>query len=335
MHLERAYGRDDDDRVRLEAGEAALDVEEFLRSEVGGEAGFGDEVVGELESVLGRHDAVAAVRDVREGAAVDEGRDVLKGLDEVRLYRVLEEHRHRALRFEVARGDGLVFVGVGDDDVREALLEVFDALREAEYRHDLGGDCDVEAVLARHAVDLAAEADDYVAERAVVHVEDALEDYAARVDVERVALLYGVVEHRGEKVVRRGDGVEVAGEVDVDVFHRDDLAVSAAGGSALDSEDGAERGLAQRERDLFAELRKGLREADGGRRLAFAGGRRRYRGDEDEFAVLVVFHLFPEVEGDLRLVFPVELEVVGVYVETLGDFGDRFHLSLLRYFDIA
>ena len=54
--------------------------------------------------------------------------------------------------------------------------------------------------------------------------------------------------------------MEVAGEVDVDVFHRDDLAVSAAGGSALDSEDGAERGLAQRERDLFAELRKGLRE---------------------------------------------------------------------------
>ena len=69
--------------------------------------------------------------------------------------------------------------------------------------------------------------------------------------------------------------------------------------------------------------------------LPSPAGVRRYRGDEDEFTVLVVFHLFPEVEGDLRLVFSVELEVVGVYVETLGDFGNRFHLSLLRYFDIA
>ena len=39
-----------------------------------------------------------------------------------------------------------------------------------------------------------------------------------------------------EQIVRRADGVEVAGEVQVDVLHRHDLGVAAAGGAALHAE---------------------------------------------------------------------------------------------------
>ena len=53
-----------------------------------------------------------------------------------------------------------------------------------------------------------------------------------------------VVEHGGEQVVRRADGVKVAGEVQVDVLHRHDLRVAAAGRAALASEYRAERRLA-------------------------------------------------------------------------------------------
>ena len=35
------------------------------------------------------------------------------------------------------------------------------------------------------------------------------------------------------------DGVDVAGQVEVEVLHRDDLAVAAAGRAALDAEHGA------------------------------------------------------------------------------------------------
>ena len=49
VHLERAHGGDDDGRRRAEAGLAALDVEELLRAEVGAEAGFGHDVVAQLE----------------------------------------------------------------------------------------------------------------------------------------------------------------------------------------------------------------------------------------------------------------------------------------------
>jgi hypothetical protein len=46
-----------------------------------------------------------------------------------------------------------------------------------------------------------------------------------------------VVDQRREQVVRGRDRGEVAGEVQVDVFHRHDLRVTATGGAALHAED--------------------------------------------------------------------------------------------------
>ena len=60
-----------------------------------------------------------------------------------------------------------------------------------------------------------------------------------------IALLDVVVEHGGQQVVGSADGVEVAGEVQVDILHGDDLSPAAAGSAALNAEDGAERRLAQ------------------------------------------------------------------------------------------
>ena len=68
---------------------------------------------------------------------------------------------------------------------------------------------------------------------------------AARIEPELVAPVEVVVDHRRQQVVGRGDGVEIAGEMEVDVLHRRHLGMAAAGGPALHAEAGAERGLAQ------------------------------------------------------------------------------------------
>ena len=121
--------------------------------------------------------------------------------------------------------------------------------------------------------------------RAVVHVERAPPGDAAHVDVERIAPVDVIVEHRGEQIVRRGDGVEIAGEMQVDVVHRRDLRMSAAGRAALLPEAGAERGLAQADRRALADAHQAVAEADRRRRLAFARRRRVDRGDEDQLAL--------------------------------------------------
>ena len=219
--------------------------------------------------------------------------------------------------------------------MRPRRSEVDDVRSEAEDSHDFGRDGDVVAVLTRHAVRAAAEAVDDVAELAVVHVDAAAPGDAARVDAERVALEDVVVEHRGEQVVGRADGVHVAREVEVDVLHRDDLSVAAAGGAALDAEDRAEGGLAQSDHALLADVAEAVAEADGRRRLAFAGRGRRDGRDEDELAVGLIFQLVEDVEVDFRLVVAVLLEVLLVNAGRLGDFSDVGKLCSLGNFDVG
>ena len=266
-------------------GLAALDVDEFLAAEIGAEAGFGHHVVGELERGGGGEHRVAAVRDVGEGAAVDEGGRALQRLHQVRRQRLLEQRGHRAVRLEVLGEDRLAVAGIGDDDLAEALLEVVEVLGEAEDRHHFGGDGDVEAGLARIAVGDAAERADDLAQRAVVHVHDAAPGDAARIDAEAIAPIDVVVDQRRQQIVRRGDGVEVAGEMQIDVLHRHHLGIAAAGGAALHAEGRPERGLAQAQHRLLADVVERVGEADRGGGLALARRRRRDRGDQDQLAV--------------------------------------------------
>ena len=120
------------------------------------------------------------------------------------------------------------------------------------------------------AVGDAAERTTICAQRAVVHVEHAPPGDPARVDVERVAPVDVVVDHRGQQVVRAGDRVEVAGEVEVDVLHRHDLRVAAAGAAALHPEARAQRRLAQAQHRRLADAVERVGQADRSRGLAFA-----------------------------------------------------------------
>ena len=144
-----------------------------------------------------------------------------------------------------------------------------------------------------------------------------------------------VVQHGAEQVVCRGDRVHVAGEVQVDVLHRHDLRIAAAGRAALDAEHRAERRLTQRDHGLFAELCHRLSEADGRGGLALARRGGVDGSDEHKLAVFPAVQLVPHVCGQLGLVFSVELQVVRGQTGVRGDVNNRAHLAALGDFDIG
>src|SRR5690606_17291343 len=94
---------------------------------------------------------------------------------------------------------------------------------------------------------------------------------------------------------------EVAGEVEVDLLHRHDLRIAAAGRAALHPETGAERGLTQAEHRLASDLVEAIDQPDRGRRLALAGRRRIDRGYEDQSALGAFALLGQPLQRDLRL----------------------------------
>src|SRR3954469_13151302 len=90
-----------------------------------------------------------------------------------------------------------------------------------------------------------------------------------RIDAERVLVVKAVVDEGPGQIVRSPDGMDVAGEMEVEVLHRDDLAVPTARGAALDPEDRTERRLADADGCLTADRVEALRQTDRRRRLAF------------------------------------------------------------------
>ncbi len=238
-------------QVGAQARQAAFDVEEFLGAQIGAEAGFGDDEIDELERGACRHHRVAAMRDIGERPAMDERRIVFERLHQIGRERVLQQRRHRAGRFDVGGADRLAVAGLPDDDAAKAPLQIGEVGGQAKDRHDLRGDGDVEAVLAREAVGRSAQADGDLAQRAVIHVEPR-RHVTRRGSMQRlVAPIDMIVDHRGEQIVGRADGMEVAGEMQVDLVHRHDLGVAAAGRAAFHAEARAEARLAQADHRRF------------------------------------------------------------------------------------
>ena len=323
--LQGADGRDDHHRRRTQSRLAALDVDELLGAEIRSESRLRDHIVGELQRRRGGQHGIAAMGDVRERPAVNEGRIVLERLHQVRLQGLLEQHGHRALRVQILGANWRKIAAVADHDVAQPLLQVLEVEREAEDRHDFGGDHDVEAVLARKTVAGTAQSDRDVAQGAVVHVHHPLPCDSPHIEAQLVTVVNVVVDQGREQVVREPDGAEIAGEVQIDVFHRHDLGEAAAGRAALHAENGPEARFAQADDGFLADLVQRVAEAHGGRGLALAGGRGTQRRHEDQLAVGLVLEARDVIERYLRLVMAVVLDARGRNPETRSNLGNGFH----------
>ena len=62
------------------------------------------------------------------------------------------------------------------------------------------------------------------------------------------------IQRRRAQVVGSGDGMDVTGQVQVEILHRDDLRVPAAGGTTFNAESWSLRRLADHCHDTFAEM---------------------------------------------------------------------------------
>ena len=145
---------------------------------------------------------------------------------------------------------------------------------------------------------------------------------------QRLILLLRFVEHarvdrRGQQIVGGGDGVDVARQVEVELLHRNDLAVAAARRAALDPERGTLAGLANAGEHFLAEMRaERLAQTDRRGRLALAERRGRDRGDHDVLAVGAVLQAVANRKMYLGLALAVELKLVGKNARFRGDLLD-------------
>ena len=119
-----------------------------------------------------------------------------------------------------------------------------------------------------------------------------------------------VVEKCGEQVVCARDGVEVTGEMKVQILHRNDLGISATGRATLDAEARSEGRLTQCDHGLLSKQVQCIGETDRCGGLALTGRCRIDRGNQNELTVRTILDLIPEIVAQLRLVLTVLLEFI-------------------------
>src|SRR5713226_8037380 len=108
--------------------------------------------------------------------------------------------------------------------------------------------------------------------------------------------------------------------MEVELFHRDDLAVAAAGRAALDAERRALAGLANTGEHLLAQMRsQALAEPYGRGGLPFPERRRRDRSHDDVVAIADVLEPVPDGEVHFGLGFAVEFQLFGKNARFGGD----------------
>ena len=146
-----------------------------------------------------------------------------------------------------------------------------------------------------------------------------------------------VVNHCGQQVVGRGHGVEVAGQVQVQLLHGDNLRVATTCGTALDAEGRAHCGLTQSQRSLAAGLCEALCEGDGGRGLAFAKRGRGHRSHHNVLGAALAGGLCVGafVEQNLGDVLAVGLEAIFADAALCCDLANRPQIGSKRDFEVG
>src|SRR5699024_8184982 len=200
-----ADGGNNDNRVGFQTGHPALDIQEFLRAQVRAEACLCDAVVAQPQGHSGSGYRVAAVSDISEGSAVDNGRNMLQSLYQVGLQGILQQRAHSAFRVKVSRGNRFLLrnfsVGISHYQPGQPGLQVRDIVGQAENRHDFGGNSNVVSVLSGSSVASAAQSVHYVPQLTVIHIHTSSPGDLSGVDVQLIALEDMIVDHSGQQVV--------------------------------------------------------------------------------------------------------------------------------------
>ena len=341
MGLEGSDGGDEHHCVRFETRHATLDIEELLHPHIGAEPRFCDDVLAELKRNPVGKDRTVAVGDIGEGTRVDERQLAFESLHDGGVQGVLHEHGHSSGNPEVFERDGRARFGRADHHPTDPFTEITErrrvalAVRQRQDGHEFRGDRDVVSGLPGPTVQAPAQAYHDVPKGPIVHIHDPPPQDSIWVDGQSFQalicqLLVGEptlvvppsVDGGRHEIVSCRDGMDIAGEVEIEFLHGNDLGVPAPGRSTLDPEGRTHGRLPDGGNGLLAEHTEPLHQPNGGGGLAFAERGRGDRGDIDVLAGAPAADSLEDVEIDLGGSRPVGNQLLSLDSVPSGHVGN-------------
>ena len=138
------------------------------------------------------------------------------------------------------------------------------------------------------------------------------------------------------KIMGNANGVNIAGEMQIEIFHRNDLAVAAARCAAFDVKSRTHAGLADAGHHAFSKMcSQALNEPKCCSRLSLTQRSRRDCGDIDIFALRPGFQILENVQVNLGFILSVKIEIIFGQSNFLRNGQNRLQFCLLSDIDIG
>ena len=128
--------------------------------------------------------------------------------------------------------------------------------------------------------------------------------------------------------------MEIAGEMQVDVFHGHNLRIAAARRTTLHAKARPKRWFTQRHDGAFADLVQAVTQSHRRRRLAFAGRCRVDRRHQNELAILLGGQTINVFQFHLGLGVAIGNEISRRNTQLRPNLHDRLHLGFAGNFNI-
>ena len=88
-------------------------------------------------------------------------------------------------------------------------------------------------IFSYHSVHLASKPDYDITQITVIHIKAALPYNLAGIDLQFIPLLDMIIKQGCQQVIGRCNCMEVSGKMQIQIFHRNNLGISAAGSPSL------------------------------------------------------------------------------------------------------
>ena len=219
---------------------------------------------------------------IRKRTAVDKCRCSLECLYKIWFNSIHQQDRYRSGYTKIAHGEWLVVERYTENHVLNTPTEISLTVSKTQCGHDFAGRSNIKARLCRQAVGCVSKTSDDITQAAVVDIQDTFPQNLFQCKSLAAMLVDIVVQQSCYHVVRTRDGMEVTGEVEIDLLHRDHLGITAAGSPTLHAETRSETRLAQGEYRAFSNAVECHGESDADGRFTDSGTCGGNRTDEDE-----------------------------------------------------
>ena len=260
---------------------------------------------------------------------------MLQSLNQIWFHCIFQQSAHCAFCFQLSCCNRFFLIGVAYYDVAQTFFQIVQIFCQTENSHNFGSYGDIVTVFTRSTVDSAAQTVGHEAQLSVIHIHAAFPGNTAWVDVQSVTLIDVVVQHSSQQVVCCADCVHIAGEVQVDVFHRNNLCVTAACSAAFYAKYWTERWLTQCNHYVFTNFFQTVSQTNGGGGFTFTSWGWANCSYQNQFTVWGICLFSQHIVVNFCFVVAVLFQIFVINTCSSRDFADVAHCCFLSNFDVA